>query len=276
VSGIFHFALLRAASLLVPGPQRAEWLAEWSAELCYVRQAHRATRATAFCLGAFHDAFWLRRNNPAAPSVRTSRLQSPWLCLSVLAILAAASLLLAFRLPAVREIYFPGAALAGQPRPITTLFCFCLLAVSCVLLPSVTHLSLGEYPPHCPGVSRATRIWRWLFLAAKLALVLPVILIGSLDFFSLISVGLQVHGLIVSGVVGLRWVLMDQRRRCPVCLRALSCPTPIGEASRTFLELYGTEFFCPKGHGLLHVPEIPNSYSTQRWLHLDSSWSSLF
>jgi hypothetical protein len=29
-------------------------------------------------------------------------------------------------------------------------------------------------------------------------------------------------------------------------------------------------------HGLLHVPEIPTTYSTQRWQDLDPSWGSLF
>jgi hypothetical protein len=56
----------------------------------------------------------------------------------------------------------------------------------------------------------------------------------------------------------------------------LTNPTSIGEPSRTLLEWYGTELICGRGHGLLHVPEIRNSYSEQRWLHLDSSWSSLF
>jgi hypothetical protein len=32
-----------------------------------------------------------------------------------------------------------------------------------------------------------------------------------------------------------------------------------------------------KGHGLLHVPEIPTvSFRTQSWMHLDRSWSGLF
>jgi len=39
---------------------------------------------------------------------------------------------------------------------------------------------------------------------------------------------------------------------------------------------YGTEFLCLKGHGLLHVPEIPTTYNTQRWMDLDASWGSLF
>ena len=82
--------------------------------------------------------------------------------------------------------------------------------------------------------------------------------------------------MIVGSVVGFRWVLVDQRRRCPVCLRLLTHATPIGEPSRTLLELYGTEQICTRGHGLLHVPEIRSSYSEQRWLRLDSSWSGLF
>ena len=43
------------------------------------------------------------------------------------------------------------------------------------------------------------------------------------------------------------------------------------------LAWYGTELICVKGHGLLHVPEIPtSSYSRQRWLRLDPSWRELF
>jgi hypothetical protein len=62
----------------------------------------------------------------------------------------------------------------------------------------------------------------------------------------------------------------------PGVLRLLTNPTLIGEASHTFLEWYGTELFCARGHGLLHVPEMPTSYNTQHWSDLDSSWGSLF
>jgi hypothetical protein len=57
-------AILRVASWLAPGDRRAEWLDEWRSELCHVPQC----RAMAFCLSAFGDALWLRRNNlsPAA------------------------------------------------------------------------------------------------------------------------------------------------------------------------------------------------------------------
>jgi hypothetical protein len=143
-----------------------------------------------------------------------------------------------------------------------------MMVVSATVLPAVTSLSLGEYP--------AKHMRRWIFLAAKLALVLPIVLFGTLDVFSLIAIHLQPHALFAGSVIGFRWVLNDQRRRCPVCLRVLTNPTPIGEPSRTLLEWYGAELVCTRGHGLLHVPEIRNSYSEQRWLRLDSSWSSLF
>jgi hypothetical protein len=143
-----------------------------------------------------------------------------------------------------------------------------MMGISAMVLPAVTSLSLGEYPAH--------HLRRWIFLAAKFVLVLPIVLFGTLDVFSLIAIHLQAHALFVGSVIGFRWVLVDQRRRCPVCLRVLTNPTPIGEPSRTLLEWYGTELLCTRGHGLLHVPEIRNSYSEQRWLRLDSSWSSLF
>ena len=61
------------------------------------------------------------------------------------------------------------------------------------------------------------------------------------------------------------------------CLRLLVYPVRIGRPSQTFLERYGTEFMCAKGHGLLHVPEIHTScYGAQRWMCLDRSWSGLF
>jgi hypothetical protein len=76
---------------------------------------------------------------------------------------------------------------------------------------------------------------------------------------------------------GLRWVLRDQRQRCPVCLRRLTHPAHVGEASRSFLAWNGTELICAGGHGLLHIPEIQTSwFSTQRWLYLDPSWDVLF
>lgn len=413
-----HLALLRAASWLAPAREREEWLAEWRAELWYVGPRLR----TRFCLGSFRDAFWLRCHAPPA-----ARLQSPWECLAVLAVLAGLSVFFALRLSLPREIFFSrslpaglvtvsgvpfddyrqfpasygtvafyglsGGALPvarasrnlfdllqmplsapsepsiaplvltrtgwrkhfdgdphivgrrvnieGRPAEIvgvipdtvwrlpgyadawllldepelesesrgyllarlapatrlvsvtradggvdrlhcvpldgpSPLLMFLLIAVSALILPAVTDLSLGKYPPNPHAVSRTAAGRRWLFLAVKTVLVLPIVLFGLTDVLSLIAAALQPHAMIVGGVIGLRWILNDQRHRCPVCLRVLSNPTPIGGPSHILLEWYGTELICARGHGLLHVPEIRSSYSEPRWLHLDSSWSSLF
>ena len=107
------FTILRCASWLVPSQQRVEWSAEWRAELWHVlhgddQSLRRTTEpsmwdATAFCLGAFQDAFWLRRHSPP------SEVQ-PWLpwkkarqCVIFLAALASANLIIALLLPGVRS-----------------------------------------------------------------------------------------------------------------------------------------------------------------------------
>jgi putative ABC transport system permease protein len=67
-------ALVRLTAALVPASRRAEWLAEWEAELHYAwREAARERRDDLFarirlrarCLGALPDAFWLRRHHGA-------------------------------------------------------------------------------------------------------------------------------------------------------------------------------------------------------------------
>lgn len=140
--------------------------------------------------------------------------------------------------------------------------------ISLLILPSTTSVKLGEYP--------AASLRRWVFLALKFILVTVIVFCGILDVAAITSTPIQPHGLLVGYVLAFRWAMSDQRKRCPVCLRLLTSPVRIGWSSQTLLAWYGTEFMCDRGHGLLHVPEIPTSYSTQRWLHLDQSWSDLF
>ncbi len=71
-------------------------------------------------------------------------------------------------------------------------------------------------------------------------------------------------------VIAFRWTLIDQRRRCPVCLRLLTNPTRIGRQSQNLLGWYGTELMCSRGHGLPQAPEIATNWSgAQRWHHLE-------
>jgi hypothetical protein len=103
---MMHRAILRAASMLVPREQKQEWLEEWRAELCYVRRG-----ATRFCLGAFRDAWWLRRNHPASEA-GLAILRSPVHCLLVLAALATLSAMAAFQLPGPRMALLANAVVA--------------------------------------------------------------------------------------------------------------------------------------------------------------------
>jgi hypothetical protein len=154
---------------------------------------------------------------------------------------------------------------------------FLMILLSFLIVAATTPLALGEYPANRHSPLGTMRLRRWIFLAIKIALLLPIVFCGSFDLASIVSVNFEPHGFIVGSIVALRWALTDQRKRCPVCLHVLTKPTLIGGAAQTFLEWYGTELICPRGHGLLYVPEIPTScYSTQRWQYLDPSWSSLF
>lgn len=151
-------------------------------------------------------------------------------------------------------------------------------------LPAITSVSLDEYSfcTHKPSWKR--RLCRWSFLATKTALVLPIGYFLSLDVayarvggYSAMAENVQLFAAFVICLFGLRWVLLDQRQRCPVCLRRVTHPAQVGQASRMFLAWNGTELMCSSGHTLLHVPGLPTSwFSTQRWLYLDGSWEFLF
>jgi hypothetical protein len=151
-------------------------------------------------------------------------------------------------------------------------------------LPATTSLSLGEYAARPVNLPWVAAVRRWLFLAAKIGCAMPAIYCASLiAAYGLRSASpytpqyIQLVTTFGMTLFALRWALRDQRRRCPVCLGKLTCPARVGEPSRNFLAFNGTELICAGGHGFLHVPEMATSwFSTQRWLHLDPSWSGLF
>jgi hypothetical protein len=315
-----RLAIIQTAALLVPAPERPEWLAEWRAELWYVNR-----RAMAFCLGSICDALWMHRNPPAPIARRRFGLESPVKCLMFLAVLTALSLLLALGAPGRNLEPAPRggesqniapAATAGnsnQPPPAdlelnTPLpnrvanpspaiartppaqsgtetrgegfleFSLAYLGVFCgflVALSQLTPLRLGEYPVNRYAPGAPLRLLRWVFLAAKMALVVPIVLCGGLALAPIVP-PLAVWGMFLGLLFGLRWALTDQRERCPVCLRLLSNPTRIGDPSQSFLGWYGTELLCSRGHGFLYVPGASASwYETQRWQYLDPTWNTL-
>ncbi|MGC2398156.1 MAG: hypothetical protein WA510_00165 [Acidobacteriaceae bacterium] len=163
-----------------------------------------------------------------------------------------------------------------------SVFLFTLI-VALIALPATTPLPLGEYPRHTGRLTWTGRARRWVFLWSKIFLLVLLVHFTAVDAaygHAQSEVNAQYIQLTVSFfgfLFGFRWILRDQRKRCPVCLRVLSNPARVGEASRCFLAWNGTELICAAGHGLLHIPELPTSwFDTQRWLDLDASWGTLF
>src|SRR5271165_5775610 len=91
------YTILRVASFLTPGDQRSKWLREWRSELWYIPQSG----ATRFCLGAFGDALWLRRENCTTVKLRF-HLESPLSCVAFLSALAGLSIFVMLQLLAPR------------------------------------------------------------------------------------------------------------------------------------------------------------------------------
>jgi hypothetical protein len=168
----------------------------------------------------------------------------------------------------------------GRPFSI---FLFALI-LACLALPATTPLPLGDYAETSESLFWVTMRRRWIFLALKIALILPIVYCSSLSLAycrtsldPITSEYIQIFVTFTGCLFSFRWALRDQRQRCPVCLRLLTNPARVGQPSRNFLSWNGTELMCNRGHGLLHVPEIATSwFSTQRWLYLDPSWNGLF
>ncbi|MCU1252811.1 MAG: hypothetical protein JWQ49_5840 [Edaphobacter sp.] len=174
-------------------------------------------------------------------------------------------------------------SLTERTRKSWDLFLFAVI-LAFLSLPATTSLPLGEYRLSSRKLSWSTRLRRWTFLGGKIALLLPIVYLVSLDLAymrttldTLSSEYIQLVSSFSICLFGLRWALRDQRQRCPVCLGKLTHPARVGQPSRNFLAWNGTELICIGGHGLLHVPEIQTSwFSTQRWMYLDPSWEILF
>ena len=258
--------MLGVAAWLVPGRERNAWRAEWISELWYVIDAHQSS--TRFCMGAFHDAAWLRIDD-LRPKV--DRLVSPGSLgrtLAFLILLTTSCVLLAFRLPQVSSVV--------RQQPVLAHVLNLLIAL--LMLPSTMRLDVNPYPDGGHFAALAERVRWWAFLAAKAVLLVPAVFFGTLDLIPIIApAGLQPHATMIGYVLAFRWALRDQRRRCPVCLSLLSNPVQIGERSHIFLEWFGVELMCSQGHGLLYVSGAPTiSFRSQQWLALDASWRGLF
>ncbi len=74
----------------------------------------------------------------------------------------------------------------------------------------------------------------------------------------------------------LRWAILDQSRRCPVCLRRLTLPVSSGTWSSALFDPATTELLCDQGHGSLWYGEAPTTLGAiRRWITLEDSWREL-
>jgi hypothetical protein len=187
---------------------------------------------------------------PEPPAIQCPHpLESPFRFLALLFMLAFIAV--------SADLFAPEAPLSGG-KLLLVMLPMCLIFWLVAALTSGT--AMGDYPPG--------RNWlrRWCFYIAKLALLLLIVTFGASD---LTSLPVRVNIAAVGAFLAIRWALMDQRRRCPTCLRLLDKPVRMGSGSRILLEWNGTELLCVRGHGVMHIPESPAIwFSKSRWMSL--------
>jgi hypothetical protein len=161
-----------------------------------------------------------------------------------------------------------------------------------VLLVGVT-LALGtaviqaarSWPKQHGSVSETLRYWAFFFVKSALLLAGSALLCAELSARN--ALGLQSSKFFVSlladwaSLLGtlliFRWAILDQARRCPVCLRRLAMPVTLGSWSSPLLEPAATELLCDEGHGSLRFSEAHTTLGEiRRWITLDDSWRDLF
>ncbi|MCL5263197.1 MAG: hypothetical protein M1568_02890 [Acidobacteria bacterium] len=159
-----------------------------------------------------------------------------------------------------------------------------MLCLALAALPATTPLDFGEYPHRPDRHTAFSSIPRWIFFILKIGLIVPAVYFWSVavayyanPLGSSAAVYIQMVLAFLFFLFAFRWAWRDQRLRCPVCLQLLTNPAQVGRASHSFLDWSGMEWICSRGHGFLHIPELPTSWlSIQCWLYLNPSWQSLF
>lgn len=252
-----HLLILSGAARFVPRSGRADWLQDWESELWYfLREGDHARPSWAefrFCLGAFPDALWLRCDGLAADFRGNAWLATPRRCLLFLAALMAAM---------VSSLLYQPRLLSDMLSQGFFLMTNFLMLASLAVVPAIMSFRMGR-----TSGAHAGRLRWWGFLLMKFGLVAPVI--AGFIFYSfrmpIPGAPMLVDVIFAGCVVVCRWILLDQRRRCPMCLHVLMKPARVGRPFRMFQEWYGTRYSCPAGHGHLYVSEMRMSDAAPHW-----------
>jgi hypothetical protein len=169
---------------------------------------------------------------------------------------------------------------------LKTYFLLVFLVISCaagVVYARGVGAGVGQAP-----LSSGHRLRWWGFFAAKSALLLFIMYVGSSGLAHPLSVyltgsisplgdELAVWLFLILSIVGLSWAIHDQQKRCRICLRRLGMSVDIGRPGCVLLNWAGTELVCPEGHGVLYLPESSaNWLERDRWNNFDESWEGLF
>ena len=275
-----------AISVAVPWHQRLDWLAEWRSELWHLRNqrphgtACPQLESWSLMRGMLADAFWLRLEDLRQSREADSRRGSASRCLKMLGV-------------AIGICFLLECALAGSWRAMfsATAIHFSGCFVYVVLPASVIAFTTSNLRPRkcdrkrsrLTGLLSANLRWN-LFLSAKVLLtfVWGFLLSADITLLAHMAIGhyadwVELLSTALIAILGLRWALLNQERRCQHCLRMLSEPTRVGFASRNFLDWNGMELYCAEGHGLLHVTEMEGSWCWyDLWVELDPTWHTLF
>lgn len=181
------------------------------------------------------------------------------------------------------EVDLVGATFTDPATGTISLYVFAFI-LAILAMPAVTSVFQSECEFASQRPSFRVKARGWIFLLAKFGMVAATGYFGAIDIaycaypgYSPSAQLIQVLCSFSICLVGFRWALVDQGRRCPVCLRVVTHPAQVGIASCNFLGWNGTEMVCMGGHVLLHVPNLPTSwFARQRWTYLDKSWEFLF
>ncbi len=137
-----------------------------------------------------------------------------------------------------------------------------------------------------PVERRFASLRYWAFFPLKVAAVLGVSLATAAELSARNALAFQPSKLILGLVIDwasilatlliLRWAILDQSQRCPVCLRRLATPVTSGSWSSSLLEPVSTEMLCDQGHGALRLGETHTTLGEiRRWVDIEDSWREL-
>jgi hypothetical protein len=133
----------------------------------------------------------------------------------------------------------------------------------------------------------ATLLRNYAFLFAKAVPILAAAavlwiaasegeLLSPASFFGGVSMVIATFVFALFTVATAWQCLVDQRLRCPMCLRKLSMPVPLGVIGSILFDSPGTEYICTYGHGTLYIPE-PTSEGLREptWKEPADIWAEL-